>query len=286
MNGNEQKNDSDIHREDSQSQLEGVSEKGERSPSASDLTQTDEQTRTEDDQIFDEDPLRIEGLPIPESIDSDNAQSSVPNLNSGQKDEDHTKLKTFDFEDDTKENKVFPSVSRVSPSGSEARSVDIWGSPVKIETPAFEIGVSPARIEAPPFPTDDSQDALEMQPFSFKESPEQKEDTGADSRESSPPAWIEEEERKEEPPDTPEEEARQESVPYGTGMFEDLTPDEDEDNHDDKNVSQPMYQLPMAKKPRLLYAWHQDESASAAPHHVSNLPVRLLPQESSSCDHR
>ncbi|KAK7479150.1 hypothetical protein BaRGS_00029591 [Batillaria attramentaria] len=124
-----------------------------------------------------------------------------------------------------------------------------------------------------------------MQPFSFKESPEQKEDTGADSRESSPPAWIEEEERKEEPPDTPEEEARQESVPYGTGMFEDLTPDEDEDNHDDKNVSQPMYQLPMAKKPRLLYAWHQDESASAAPHHVSNLP-RLLPQESSSCDHR
>lgn len=286
MNGNEQKNYSDVLKEDSQSQQESIFQKVERSPSVSDFTQTDEHTRTEDDPIFDEDPLRIEGLPIPESAESDQAESS--NLNPRQKDSDLTSLKVFDFDDDTKENKGFLSVSRVSPSVSESRSLDIWGSPVKIETPAFEIGGSPARIEAPPFPTDDSQDGLEIQPFSVKDSPDRQDDGGMDSGESSPPAWIEEEEeRKEEPPETDDED-RKESVPYGTGVFEDLTPDEDEDSHDDKSVRQPMYQLPLAKKPRLLYGWHQEESASA-PHHGSNIttffpknPARVITDNSSS----
>ncbi|KAK7110964.1 hypothetical protein V1264_014753 [Littorina saxatilis] len=150
-----------------------------------------------------------------------------------------------------------------SPARSDTKAFEMWGSPAKIEAPTFEMDGSPDGIEAPPFQSDDSQDGLIIGPLTLGNSPGREDDQlSCDSLSVSPPPVRESREDREVKEG---DGGRKESVPYGVGVFEDLTPDEDEDDHQDHNVSQPMYQLPLAKKPRMMYGGWARESLSPAP---------------------
>lgn len=272
MNGNEKKGDTEVLKDSSNetpTRQEEPTDMLAKSPR--DANEAFSHIRREDSSTdfgFDSDPLSLktEGLD-PDSHDTPSDQKS-PSCAS---------RKETDFLDQSK-----TETSESSPVRAEVKPFEMWGSPVKIEAPPFELEGSPAKIEAPPFQSDDSQDGLIIGPLRIGTSPVKDESTKSfdDLSVTPPPARRGGDAKKEWKHEEVEE--KKESVPYGVGVFEDLTPDEDEGDHDDHNVSQPMYQLP--KKPRLMYGW-ESEGLSSASHvtgYLSKKSAAVLPDGPSA----
>ncbi|PVD29615.1 hypothetical protein C0Q70_08870 [Pomacea canaliculata] len=229
----------------------------------------DEQTTISADQIiFDKDPLRLDDMSSPPSI------CGVS---------DHSETNSFEHTKD-KVGKAKASFNDAYSSKVDTKTIQIWSSPGKADGLSFESEGSPAKIEAPPFQTDDSPDEIEIKPLKLGSSPEKVEGSLSAEKES----WGKADD--ENSSVESEDEAKKVSLPYGHGVFEDLTPDEDEGSHDDLDASQPAYHLPVTKNARLVYTWHQGGAlAQAEPSHVSgisayfpNSPAPLISSGSAS----
>ena len=128
----------------------------------------------------------------------------------------------------------------------------ILNSPVKISPVGFGCNVSPASIEADTFPSDISQDGLDVAPLKIGQSPlNEKCVISRDDCANVYHSQVEYSQLNHIMEDT-DTDGETKSVPYGVGMFEDLTPDEDE-GEPEHNVSEPLYQLPMIQKPHMIY---------------------------------
>ncbi|XP_076439403.1 uncharacterized protein LOC143278583 [Babylonia areolata] len=249
LNGNEKKGDSEVLKDSSNEtptrQEEFVDHVAKSPFDISDSVNSVRRNETQIDFGFDDDPLKLKTEDtdtMAEDIKLDPPSPSQVNQREDLLDQSET------------------ATSESLPVKLDVKPFEMWGSPVG--TPAFETEGSPTHIEAPPFQSDDSQDGLIVGPLRMGSSPTKDENLSSfDSVPTSPPQAAED--REEAEPSLEEE--KKEPVPYGVGMFEDLTPDEDEDDHDDNNVSQPMYQLP--KKPRLsMYSGWSNDGLSASSH--------------------
>ena len=272
MNGNEKKGDTEVLKDSSNETPTRQEEPVETmAKSPRDISEAFGQVRKEDSSTdfgFDSDPLSLKN----EGLDPDSRDTQ-----SDPKSPCCVVRKETEFTDQSKSE-----TNERSPIKTEVKPFAMWGSPVKIEAPPFEMEGSPARIEAPPFQSDDSQDGLIIGPLRIGASPVKDDSTKSfdDLSVTPPPAQRGLQDKKEWKHEEAEE--KKESVPYGVGVFEDLTPDEDEGDHDDHSVSQPMYQLP--KKPRLMYGW-EGEGLSSASHvtgYLSKKSAAVLPEGPST----
>ncbi|KAL8591596.1 hypothetical protein ACOMHN_030482 [Nucella lapillus] len=250
LNGNEKKGDSEVLKDSSNetpTRQEDFVETVAKSPF--DLNDSVSQIRKNEAGVkfeFDDDPLKLKSENVDSAAHYGKLDPAFPRQMTQREN-------LLDQSETTASESLLPKL--------EAKPFEMWASPVG--TPAFEMEGSPTQIEAPAFQTDDSQDGLIVGPLSMGISPTRDENLSSfDSVPSTPPHASDE---KEEMELAQEDEEKKDPVPYGVGMFEDLTPDEDEDDHDDNNVSQPIYELP--KKSRLsIYPGWSNDSLSASPH--------------------
>ena len=264
MNGNEKKGDSEVLK-DSSNETPTRQEELTKSPRDASEAFFEIREDSSTDYGFDSDPLSLktEGLG-PDSHDTQSEPKSPGH-------------KETDFLGQSKTETGENSAAR-----TEVKPFETWDSPVKIEAPPFELDESPAGIEAPPFQSDDSQDGLIIGPLRIGTSPLKDDSPQSFDDLSMSPASAQRGSDDRKDWECEEEEEKKESVPYGVGVFEDLTPDEDQDDHDDQNVSQPMYQL--AKKPRLMYGWENEGLSSTSPvtGYLSKKSAAVLPEGPSA----